>query len=124
MKKGLYGVNGERREQGGLPSRENVHVAIAENVVSAVTAQTIGWDAVSLGRLALPELAAAWAACGLFEWVAVGYLAASSVLILLFAENLAHPFRLIGTQGFVCALILLLCRVEVRAAEEARLGGE
>ena len=34
------------------------------------------------------EVAAAWAACGAFEWVALGYLAASSALIAVFAENL------------------------------------
>lgn len=105
-----------------LPSGENV--AIAENVVSAATDSTLEWDGASLGRLALRQLAVAWAVCGSFEWVAFGYLATSSVLIVLFAKNLAHPFRLIGKQGFVCALILLLCWAKARAADEARLGGE
>jgi membrane-associated phospholipid phosphatase len=39
------------------------------------------------------------------------------VLITIFAENLAHPVRLIATQAAVAALILILCRVEAGAAE-------
>ncbi len=49
---------------------------------------------------------------GAFEWVALGYLAVSSALIAMVAENLAHPVRLIGIQAFVAAAILLLCRAE------------
>jgi membrane-associated phospholipid phosphatase len=60
------------------------------------------------------ELAGAWDACGVFECVALGYLGISSVLILLFLENLAHPLRWIGTQAFVAVVILTLCRVEAR----------
>ena len=63
------------------------------------------------------ELAAAWAACGTFEWVALSYLGISSVLIALFAENLAHPVKLLGTQAFVALLILGLCRVTARTAD-------
>src|SRR6202165_812459 len=65
------------------------------------------------------EAAIAWAACGAFEWVALGYLAASIALIAVFAENLAHPVKLIGVQALVAAMILVLCRVEARAAEQA-----
>jgi membrane-associated phospholipid phosphatase len=64
------------------------------------------------------ELAATWAACGAYEWVALGYLSVSSALIALFAENLGHPFRLLGVQACVTMCILLLCRVE--AASSAR----
>jgi len=60
------------------------------------------------------EAAATWAACGAFEWVALAYLALSSALIILFAENLAHPVKLVGVQTFVAALILILCQVEAR----------
>lgn len=60
------------------------------------------------------ELCAAWAACGTFEWVALGYLGISSALIALFADNLAHPARLLGTQAFVALLILLLCWTSTR----------
>jgi len=70
------------------------------------------------------EVAAAWAACGVFEWVALGYLAVSSALIVLFAENLTHPVRLVGMQVLVAALILGLCRAEARVANYAvRNGG-
>jgi len=58
------------------------------------------------------EAAATWAACGAFEWVALAYLGASSALIAMFAENLAHPAKLIGAQTLVAALILVLCRIE------------
>jgi membrane-associated phospholipid phosphatase len=56
------------------------------------------------------ELAVAWAACGAFEWVALGYLALSSALIVTFAENLTHPLRLLALQACVAGLILILCR--------------
>jgi len=58
------------------------------------------------------EAAAAWTACGAFEWVALAYLGASSALIAAFAENLTHPMKLIGVQALVAAMILVLCRVE------------
>jgi membrane-associated phospholipid phosphatase len=78
----------------------------------------------SLGALVRRELAAAWAACGTFEFVAFGYLGVSSALILLFAESLAHPFRLIGMQAFVAALILALCWIEAWVDERAQFGVE
>jgi membrane-associated phospholipid phosphatase len=62
----------------------------------------------------------------MFEFVALGYLGVSSALILLFAENLAHPVRMIGLQALVAAVILVLCGTEARVAarekwsEEAR----
>jgi membrane-associated phospholipid phosphatase len=64
------------------------------------------------------QAAAAWAACGAFEWVALGYLVMSSALIALFAENLAHPVKLVGVQFAVAALILILCRVEARGVTD------
>src|SRR5467141_3352970 len=69
------------------------------------------------------EAAIAWAACGAFEWVALGYLAASSALIAAFAENLAHPVKLIGVQALVAAMILLLCLLEARVAKRAQWQG-
>jgi membrane-associated phospholipid phosphatase len=78
----------------------------------------------SLGALVRRELVAAWAACGTFEFVALGYLGVSSALIALFAENLAHPFRLIEMQSFVAGLILGLCWIEARVAERGQLGEE
>jgi membrane-associated phospholipid phosphatase len=64
------------------------------------------------------EFAEAWAACGAFEWIALGYLGLSSVLMALVAENLAHPARLIGMQTLVAMIILVLCRLEARYAEK------
>src|SRR5207244_1884969 len=66
------------------------------------------------------QLAAAWAACGAFEWVALGYLAASSALIAVFAENLAHPVKLVSVQALVATMILALCLVEAWVRERAR----
>jgi membrane-associated phospholipid phosphatase len=56
------------------------------------------------------EWLAIGSACGPFESIAIGYLAVSSVLIATFAENLAHPVRLLATRACVVALIILLCR--------------
>jgi membrane-associated phospholipid phosphatase len=68
----------------------------------------------SAGEWLRGELAKAWAACGTFEYVALGYLGVSGALINFFAENLAHPVRLIGMQALVAAVILVLCGVEAR----------
>jgi membrane-associated phospholipid phosphatase len=69
------------------------------------------------------ECAAAWAACGAFEWVALGYLAVSGFLIALFAENLQHPVRLLVLQSCVAAVILMLCALAARSAERANVFG-
>jgi membrane-associated phospholipid phosphatase len=59
------------------------------------------------------SLRASWAAAyGPFEWVAMGYLAISSALIVIFAGNLAHPLRLLCVQVLVALVILALCRAE------------
>ena len=65
------------------------------------------------------ECSATWAACGAFEWIALGYLGLSTTLIAMFAENLPHPVRLAGVQIFVTALILTLCRVAARVLDRA-----
>ena len=54
-------------------------------------------------------IAEAWAACGAFEWLALGYLGATSALIATFAENLAHPFGLLAAQAIVATIVLWLC---------------
>jgi membrane-associated phospholipid phosphatase len=77
-----------------------------------------------VGALIAREMAGAWAACGAFEWVGLGYLALSSGLIVLFAENLAHPVWLVATQMFVATLILILCQAQVRAAERVEWRGQ
>lgn len=66
-------------------------------------------------RFLRQELAAAWAACGMFEYVALGYLGVSSALIVIFAENLPHPFRLLGVRTIVATVILILCRAAGRS---------
>lgn len=53
-----------------------------------------------------------WGSCGGFEWVALGYLAVSSVLIVIFSENLAHPLRVLSVRALVGCMILALCRAE------------
>lgn len=62
------------------------------------------------------ECGAAWSACGMFERVAFGYLGISSSLILLFAENLAHPALLLCLQTLVSGAIFALGRVEAWSA--------
>ena len=76
-------------------------------------------ERLGIAALLAREFAATRAACKTFEWIALGYLGLSSVLIALFAENLAHPVRMIGLQVFVAIVILVLCRVAVGAAERA-----
>lgn len=74
------------------------------------------WHRPGIALVLRAEFAAMWAACGVFEWVALGYLGISSALVTAFAENLAHPVRLIGVQVLVAAVILVLCRLEGLAA--------
>src|SRR6267143_276811 len=69
------------------------------------------------------EAVATWAACGAFEWVALAYLAISSALIAVFAENLGHPVKLIGVQALVAAMILAVCLAEARVAKRAQWQG-
>jgi membrane-associated phospholipid phosphatase len=63
-------------------------------------------------QLFLAEMAAVFACCGAFEWVGLSYLAISSVLIGIFAQNLAHPVRLLSVQALVALVIVALCRAE------------
>jgi membrane-associated phospholipid phosphatase len=70
------------------------------------------------------ELAQAWRACGVFEWIALGYMGLSSALIAIFARNLAHPLRLVATQTIVSLLILALCSTAARSEQLAILRGE
>ena len=65
-----------------------------------------------IARCVREELAPAAPAYGPFEWVALGYLAISSALIVIFAGNLARPLRLLGVQALVAMLIVALCRAE------------
>ncbi len=68
-------------------------------------------------------LVQAWAASGAFEWLALGYLAVTSVLISIFAENLTHPVRLLAAQAFVATIVLTLCFVQARSAARKEKSG-
>jgi membrane-associated phospholipid phosphatase len=65
----------------------------------------------------------AWASCGAFEWVALGYLLLSAAMIFVFSKHLFHPWKLIGAQAIVAIFIFLLCSFGERAIERARLEG-
>lgn len=111
-----------QRQQGeeiAIPWNADVEIVRRGSGATAVH----GRDAELIQRLR-QELSAAWDACGAFEWVALGYLGVSSVLIAMFAENVPHPVKLIGAQAFVAFLILLLCRLEAGAAAIAARCGE
>ena len=83
--------------------------ALATTAVAAEPPRS--WTrSLGIGRAIRNEWLALGAACGPFEWTALGYYAVSSILIAVFAENLAHPVRLLATRACVVALILLLCR--------------
>ena len=69
------------------------------------------------------QIVEGWKACGAFEWLALGYLATTSVLFGIFAQNLAHPLRLLGAQAFVATIVLTLCRVQARSAARAEAQG-
>jgi membrane-associated phospholipid phosphatase len=107
-----------RGNEAALAWRSEVPAARGDERVASFEAENQG-----IAERIAREAAAAWAACGAFEWVALGYLTASSALIALFAENLAHPLKLIGVQAFVAAIILVLCRVAARVAERAEWRG-
>ncbi len=81
-------------------------------------AATFEAEKPGVAALIAREAAAAWAACGAFEWIALGYLAVSSTLIAAFAENLAHPLKLISVQTVVGMVILILCWMEARGAAD------
>src|SRR5258708_35690118 len=71
---------------------------------------TIPGSPCGIAKSLREELASAASAYGVFEWVALGYLAISSTLIVFFAGNLAHPLRLLSVQMLVALLIMALCR--------------
>jgi membrane-associated phospholipid phosphatase len=68
-------------------------------------------------------LSDSWDACGAFEWLGLGYLAANSWLIAIFAENLAHPRQLICINLFAALIVLSLSLVQYRAASRKAIYG-
>jgi len=115
-------MNGMKKQE---ISTEAAEQALAVRAAYSVDAAV--WDAkreMSEGAWSniRREFAAAWAACGAFEWWAFGYFGASSVLIILFAEHLRHPVRLLAVRAAVVCVVLLLCRVQARSAERSQDG--
>jgi membrane-associated phospholipid phosphatase len=84
-----------------------------------VQAPTFDWTLRGTRQALWRELSAAWAACGAFEWVALGYLGVSCLLIAFFAENLAHPVWFLCLQLFLTGTILALCRVEAKVSSDS-----
>jgi len=82
------------------------------------TCKEPGWTALLRG-----ELSRVWPAVGTFEHVALGYLCLSSAMVAVSSRNLAHPWKLIGVNLLVAAIILLLCRTGARSEERARRRG-
>ncbi len=109
---------GQRRNEIAMPWQAGVDVDERN-----LRVPPLGWWGSGLAAAVRREGEGAWAACGVFEWVALGYLALSSALILFFPENLVHPARLLSLQAFVALLILTLCRIEARSAGSARCVG-
>ena len=72
-----------------------------------------------VGKILGAELVAVFAACGTFEWVALGYLGISSALIVMFGGNLGHPLRLLMVQVLVAFGIVALCRTEANVWTDA-----
>ena len=109
------------RDRQGYSENEAVIAWRTEVVAERGESRGAGFDVASPGiaEWISREAAVAWVACGAFEWVALGYLAMSSALIVLFAENLAHPLRLVGVQVFVAGVILILCWAEASTTERA-----
>lgn len=107
-----------RGDEAVLPWRAEVGAARGNQRAAVYEAERQG-----IAAWITREVAAAWKACGAFEWVALGYLAGSSALITLFAENLAHPLKLIGVQALVAAIILSLCTAEKQFGERAEWRG-
>jgi len=88
------------------------------------TADSISLRSRHLARAPSGELTHLWNSLGEFEWVALGYLALSSVMIFTFSKNLAHPWKLIGAQIIVAALIFMVCAAGLRAEARSRAAAE
>jgi membrane-associated phospholipid phosphatase len=101
-------------DEAALPWQANT--VVAERSAAAATPARLGiFEALRSQWLAIG------AACGPFEWIAMGYLAVSSVLIAIFSDNLGHPVRLLATRACVVALIILLCRgTDILAGSESQ----
>jgi len=97
---------------GGLPERR------LQPIGTRTTFGEPGWTAWLAG-----ELSHTWSAVGTFEHVALGYLGLSSAMVAVFFRNLAHPWKLVGVNAFVAAVIVLLCRAGARSERRAERQG-
>jgi membrane-associated phospholipid phosphatase len=91
----------------GVPWRQGMKVRQGEADLPIPTRSGEG-----VRKVAGAELAEVLAACGAFEWVALGYLAITSILIAIFSGNSQHSARLLSVQALVAFLIVSLCRAE------------
>jgi membrane-associated phospholipid phosphatase len=126
----------EAETRGGAMSPRELDSRCAQALVSGgdsahlarLDGKEFAGDESAAARSAGGELARVGASLGAFEWVALGYLLLSSVMIFAFSKNLArtnpvHPWKLIGAQAIVATFIFLLCGVAARAEERAKLTG-
>ena len=93
-------------------------------VVAASSRESLPLDSSARPHSMPAELTSICNALGAFEWVALSYLTFSSFMILSFARNLAHPWKLIGAQAIVATLISMLCTASTQAEAQARQEGE
>ncbi len=113
----MNGIRGREYQENKLAAQWPNRMAISERVART---PFLTRSATGIIKVLRTETAAAWAACGTFEWVALGYLAFSAALIAIFAENLAHPWWLLGVQALVATIILRLCWLDTWAARSRR----
>jgi membrane-associated phospholipid phosphatase len=111
------------------PNYEANEAAIAWRAERIAAREEARADRFAMGEVGIAawitrEATAAWAACGAFEWIALGYLVVLSGLIVLFAQNLSHPGRLLGVQALVGGVILILCRIEALVAARTEWRGD
>jgi membrane-associated phospholipid phosphatase len=76
-----------------------------------------------LSKSVRQAMAAAWAACGAFEWMALAYLGVSSFLIVVLAANLKRPGHLLAVRASVAGVVLMLCWIGARSAAHAAVHG-
>jgi membrane-associated phospholipid phosphatase len=99
--------------QGSTTEHRGNEIAAAWRPGIGSHAERVGLAVSGSQRGIAGSVRASWVASyGPFEWVALGYLAISSALVVIFSGNLAHPFRLLCVQGLVTLVILALCRAE------------
>lgn len=102
-----------------LQTFEPLNVLRREIAANPPATPSTTWPAPRVKHHTQSLLASLAATYGPFEWVAFSYLALSSLLIALFAHNLAHPLRLLSVQFLVACLIAALCHTEANVWTES-----